>query len=168
MLCRGWIVRGVEGGKRSRASNLPFSSRAKSCRIVQARRKRLQPCWGRLRGGKQIERVEYRRLGRDLQVPHYIRAIISHHPLRHHDKHTLFSLSHFSSRLFFPCWITGLANSNDSYRFKSPFSSKIPKYCRIGDNVPGALGAFLNCSIVACVLKIPRGELAAILAASAH
>jgi hypothetical protein len=77
MLCRGWIVRGVVRVKRSRASNLPSWNTTGSCRIDQARRKRLQPCWGRLRGGRQKERVEYRRLGRDLQVPHYIRAIIS-------------------------------------------------------------------------------------------
>lgn len=69
--------------------------------------------------------------------------------------HTLFSLSHFSKSCFRPCWSTGFASSNDSRWLSSPFSSKIPKYWRIGERPPGGAGACLKDSITALVRRIP-------------
>lgn len=68
---------------------------------------------------------------------------------------SLFSFNHFSNSCFLPCCNTGRASSRDSRWLSSPFSSRIPKYCRMGDSPPGGAGAVLNDSMTWVVRRMP-------------
>lgn len=67
----------------------------------------------------------------------------------------LSSFNHFSSKGLRFCSKIGLAISRDSYLFKPPFSSKSPKYCKMGDNWFGMAGNWRNFWIVSTVRSMP-------------
>ena len=82
--------------------------------------------------------------------------------------HTLSCLSHFSMSSVRFCSTTGRHSSRASYLFRRSVSNSSEKYCSEAGCCPGWVGACCSRWIVCGVRRIPRGAVAAVLAASAY